>query len=242
MRNTDADTNPAGRQHTLLDRCLIELDTAVRVLATSVRPVRPSPATAMPADADPVTGSPDPHRQPGTPASVPSRPADRALSAALMRVNHAGEISAQALYRGQAFVARDPQVRAALLRAAADEQDHLAWCRERVAQLGRRTSLLDPFWFGGSFAIGTVAGLAGDAVSLGFIAETERQVAAHLDGHLQRLPADDDVSRRIVRQMRADEIAHGLEATRRGARDLPRPVRAAMRLMSRAMTTVAFRI
>ena len=159
-----------------------------------------------------------------------------------MRVDHAGEIAAQALYRGQAFVCRNSALRDALLAAAGEEQDHLAWCEERVRSLGGRTSLLAPFWYAGSFAIGTAAGLAGDETSLGFLAETERQVAEHLDGHLERLPPDDLASRRIVGAMREDEVAHGLAAMRRGGRPLPRPVRAGMRLAAKLMTTTSSRL
>jgi ubiquinone biosynthesis monooxygenase Coq7 len=159
-----------------------------------------------------------------------------------MRVNHAGEVAAQALYRGQALVARRPELRAQLLTAAAEEHAHLDWCGQRVRELGGRTSVLNPLWYAGSFAMGVVAGLAGDARSLGFIAETERQVAAHLDRHLERLPAGDARSRAIVQGMRADEARHGADAVAAGGVPLPRPVTTAMALAARVMTTLAHRV
>jgi ubiquinone biosynthesis monooxygenase Coq7 len=157
-----------------------------------------------------------------------------------MRVNHAGEVAAQALYHGQALVARDPEVRAFMLEAAREEGDHLAWCRERLVALGSRPSLLDPAWYAGSLAIGALAGLAGDALSLGFIRETERQVEGHLEEHLVRLPAADGASRAILEQMRTDEIAHGAHAEGRGAREQPAPLKGLMRLTSKVMTATAY--
>lgn len=210
------------RQSGLLDRCLAEVDNALRVLLAPARAGRPSPAAGA--------------------EEGPADPAARRQSEALMRVDHAGEIAAQALYRGQAFVCRNPPLRDALLAAAGEEQDHLAWCEERIRNLGGRTSLFAPFWYAGSFAIGTAAGLAGDETSLGFLAETERQVAEHLDGHLERLPPDDLASRRIVGAMREEELAHSLAAVRRGGGALPRPVRLAMRLAAKVMTTTAARL
>jgi ubiquinone biosynthesis monooxygenase Coq7 len=159
-----------------------------------------------------------------------------------MRVNHAGEIAAQALYHGQALTARNPEVRAALLGAARDETDHLAWCEQRVRELDSRTSLFAPLWYAGSFAIGALAGLAGDRTSLGFVAETERQVIEHLESHLHALPQDDDRSRRIVEQMQADEARHGTEARDAGGRDLPRLIRGLMRRTARVMTFTAYRL
>lgn len=168
--------------------------------------------------------------------------AERQHAAGLMRVNHAGEIAAQALYEGQALTTRNRAVREQLKRAAAEEQDHLAWCAERIHELGEQPSRLAPVWYAGSFAIGAAAGLLGDRVNLGFVAETERQVAAHLDGHLQNLPASDDKSRAIVEQMKTDETRHGQEAVQAGGRELPRPVRRLMALASRLMTKTAYRI
>ncbi len=162
--------------------------------------------------------------------------------AGLMRVNHAGEIAAQGLYHGQALVARSPQVRSALGEAALDEGDHLAWCEERLGDLGALPSRLSAVWYAGSVAIGAAMGLAGDATSLGFIEETERQVAAHLDRHLAQLPAADSRSRAILDAMRADEVRHGTAAREAGGRDLPAPVRALMLAVSRVMTFTAYRI
>lgn len=166
----------------------------------------------------------------------------RRLSAALMRVNHSGEVAAQALYRGQALVAGDPELRRELLLSASEEHDHLAWCRSRTEELGGRTSLLAPVWYAGSFAIGLAAGLTGDKYSLGFLDETEKQVAEHLDSHLARLPEDDTASRRIVEQMRDDEIRHGRKARELGGQALPKPIREGMRALSKVMTGVSFRL
>lgn len=175
---------------------------------------------------------------PGTPAGSLTE-AERQLSAGLMRVNHAGEVAAQGLYHGQALVARDPAVRRVLEQAAREETDHLAWCEQRLGELQDRPSHLHPFWYAGSFAIGVAAGLASDRVSLGFVAETERQVERHLDSHLQQLPADDARSRAIVERMRADEQAHGEMARHSGGIPLPRAVQKAMQLASRVMTGTA---
>lgn len=177
---------------------------------------------------------------PGKPASTPVDPGLRRHAAGLMRVNHAGEIAAQGLYHGQALTARLPETRAALRKAAAEEGDHLAWCRDRLDELDSRPSQLNPLWYAGSVAIGALAGLAGDRMSLGFMAETERQVEGHLADHLQRLPADDTRSRTIVQQMQADEIGHGQAAVAAGAATLPEPVPKLMRLASRFMTGTAY--
>ena len=164
----------------------------------------------------------------------------RRLSASLMRVNHAGEICAQALYQGQALTAREPRARAALERAAREETEHLAWTGRRIEELGGHKSLLNPVWYAGSFAIGAVAGLLGDRWNLGFLAETERQVVAHLEGHLKRLPEADDRSRAIVEKMKEDEARHATSAVSHGAAELPGPAKAAMRLSSKVMTETAF--
>jgi ubiquinone biosynthesis monooxygenase Coq7 len=206
----------------LLDRLIQELDRGLRTVAAANVAARPCPAG-------------------DSPESV-AEPAARRHAAGLMRVNHAGEIAAQALYHGQALTARNPKVRAGLLDAARDETDHLAWCEQRVRELDSRTSLLAPVWYAGSFAIGALAGLAGDRVSLGFVAETERQVIEHLESHLHRLPDDDERSRRIVEQMRADESRHGSAAAAAGGRELPRMIRDLMRRTARVMTTTAYRI
>lgn len=177
---------------------------------------------------------------PGNRDSAPLAPGQRRHAAALMRVNHAGEIAAQGLYQGQALTARSAETRAALEKAAAEEGDHLAWCRERLDELGSRPSLLDPLWYAGSVAVGALAGLAGDRWSLGFMAETERQVEGHLADHLDRLPADDARSRTIVQQMQADEIGHGRAAIAAGGIELPQPVPGLMKLTARLMTGTAY--
>ncbi|MCA8967352.1 MAG: 2-polyprenyl-3-methyl-6-methoxy-1,4-benzoquinone monooxygenase [Planctomycetes bacterium] len=166
--------------------------------------------------------------------------ADRRQAAGLMRVNHAGEVAAQALYQAQALTARSPAVREHLRRAARARRDHLLWCAERLRELDSRTSLLDPFWYAGSFTIGALAGLAGDRVSLGFVAETERQVEAHLDDHLRRLPVADERSRAVVTQMQSDEERHGADARAAGGIDLPQPVPTLMRAVARIMTGGAY--
>lgn len=206
----------------LVDVVLAELDNGLRTLAAPAGTGRPSPSAGLPG------------------ASL--SPVERAEGAALMRVNHAGEVAAQALYRGQALTTRDPGIRAELLAAAREEEDHLAWCAGRVTELGSRTSLLGPLWYAGSFALGAAAGLLGRATGLGFVVETERQVEEHLSGHLDRLPAADQPSRAIVRQMRTDEAAHGSRARDLGGADLPEPVRAGMRAAARVMTTLAHRL
>lgn len=179
-----------------------------------------------------------------TPPALPEAPvleeAERRHVAGLMRVNHAGEIAAQALYHGQALMARSAQTREFLLKAAAEEGDHLAWCEQRLGELKSRTSLLNPFWYAGSFAIGAAAAALSDSLSLGFVAETERQVEGHLEEHLDRLPASDLRSRRILETMQSDEVGHAHAATGAGARDLPAPLRTAMRLTSQVMTRTAY--
>ena len=177
---------------------------------------------------------------PGQSDRGPAAEADRRISAGLMRVNHAGEICAQALYSGQALVARDPEVRRALQAAGAEERDHLAWCRARLRELGSRPSLLDPAWYAGSFALGVASGITGDRWSLGFLAETEAQVEQHLEGHLERLPPGDERSRAILAQMRDEEVRHGATGRALGAAELPAPVKAAMRAFSKVMTRTAY--
>jgi ubiquinone biosynthesis monooxygenase Coq7 len=166
-------------------------------------------------------------------------PQERRLSGALLRVDHVGEVCAQALYQAQGLAARSPQVRSQMQRAAAEEVDHLAWTERRLAQLGGRTSFLNPLWYAGAFGIGLLAGWAGDRWSLGFVVETERQVEQHLAGHLDRLPTADAPSRAIVEQMKADEAQHAAAADLNGAASLPAPVRLAMRLAARVMTQTA---
>ena len=206
----------------VIDSLLVAADEALRALSGATSAARPSPACES-------AGEPG-----------PARAEDRELSGRLMRVNHTGEVCAQALYSGQALVARDARVRAALQGAASEERDHLAWCRERLGELGSRASILDPLWYAGSFGWGVASGLAGDRWSLGFLAETEDQVERHLDGHLGRLPRDDRASRAIVLRMREDENRHGAAGRALGARELPGPVKAAMRAAARVMTGTTY--
>jgi ubiquinone biosynthesis monooxygenase Coq7 len=210
------------REYSALDRLLMRVHRAV--------------SAATPA-ADPAPGRPNPA------AGEDDAELDEAArrhAAGLMRVNHAGEVAAQALYLGQAFAARDTRVREHLLKAAAEERDHLAWCESRLHELGEGPSKLDPVWYAGSFAIGALAGLAGDRWSLGFVEETEKQVSEHLLGHLEKLPEDDAKSRAIVEAMRRDEERHGRNAVDAGARALPRPVRELMRGIAGLMTRSAY--
>lgn len=203
-----------------IDELIIGFDKGLRTLFAPARTTREVPGDPLPeADLD---------------------EAQRALAAALMRVNHSGEICAQALYQGQALTARDSGARAALEAAAQEETEHLAWTERRIAELGGRKSLLNPLWYAGSFAIGAAAGALGDKWSLGFLAETERQVERHLEGHLARLPEADRKSRAIVEQMCADEARHGKTARQHGGVELPVPVRAAMQASSKVMTGTAF--
>jgi ubiquinone biosynthesis monooxygenase Coq7 len=179
--------------------------------------------------------------QPASPGVELSQAARREAGA-LMRVNHVGEVCAQALYTAQAAVTRDPKLRAHFEEAAREETDHLAWTRQRLDELGAHASALNPLWYLGAFGLGLVAGRLGDRLSLGFVAETERQVEAHLDGHLDRLPAGDAASRAVVNQMKLDEARHAAQAWSAGAQELPATAKAMMRLAARVMTTVAHRI
>ena len=208
------------------DRWLCGAEAALRTLSGGARAGRPSPAAALPEDA----------------GAAPLTPAERKLSGALMRVNHVGEVCAQALYQAQSLTTRDDALRRHLTRAAAEELDHLAWTEERLAELGDRTSLLNPLWFAGAFAIGLAAGRLGDPVSLGFVVETEAQVEQHLASHLDRLPAGDAASRAIVAQMKDDEVVHGAAARTSGGIDLPLPVRLMMRAAAKVMTVTAHRL
>jgi ubiquinone biosynthesis monooxygenase Coq7 len=206
---------------TSLDQLIIALDGGLRTVFAPAHAARAYPASAAESDLG---------------------DAERGHAAALMRVNHVGEVCAQALYSGQALTSKNPQVRAELQRAAAEETDHLAWCEQRLAELGGRKSLLNPLWYGGAFGMGLIAGALGDKWNLGFLAETERQVEAHLDGHLQQLPLADGRSRAVVEQMKADEAQHAQTATDHGAAALPRPVKLAMRSAANLMRSVASRI
>lgn len=212
-----------ARRYSLLDRALIRVEHALSTsLTTGAQAERANPAGATP--------------------DLVLEEAERHHAAGLMRINHTGEVCAQALYVGQAAVARDPETRANLQRAAQEETDHLAWCADRLAELHSRPSLLNPFWFAGSYAIGVAAGLAGDGWNLGFVVETERQVEAHLEQHLDSLPAGDERSRAILRAMKADEARHADHAEAAGARRLPAPVPQLMALTSALMKSVAYRL
>ena len=204
------------------DQLIAAADRALRTLASDPQASRANPASTLPGQ--------------GTP-SLSER--ERREAAALMRVNHVGEVCAQAMYDAQALAATDPALREAFVRAAREEADHLAWTQQRINELGGRTSLLNPLWYAGAFAIGTAAARMGDRVSLGFLAETERQVERHLEGHLERLPAADVESRAIVEQMRHEEAKHADSAVHRGGATLPFPARLAMRLAARLMTKTA---
>ena len=204
------------------DRIISEFDHTLRALAGVHEAARPNPADEI------------------VEAELDEK--ERAHAAGLMRVNHVGEGCAQALYQGQAITARDPQARAALEQAAGEEQDHLAWSAERIRELDGRTSLLNPLWYAGSFVMGAAAGALGDRWNLAFLAETERQVEEHLSGHLQKLPAEDRRTRALVEVMRADEAKHRDTALGLGAAELPAPVKLAMRLASKVMTTLSYRL
>ena len=205
-----------------MDRLIHEFDRALRALAGVANAARRSPAEGK------------------MEAQLDER--ERAHAAALMRVNHVGEICAQALYQGQALVAREARSRAALEQAAREEEDHLAWSLQRIRELGGRPSLLNPLWYAGSLAIGAAAGALGDRWNLAFLAETEHQVEEHLAGHLDALPAQDERTRAVVEGMRRDEAKHRATALRLGAAELPAPAKAAMRLAAKVMTTVAYRV
>ena len=209
------------------DALISAADHALRTLSGALRAGRPLPTPAQPA-------SQCEHAE--------LSEAEKSLSSALMRVNHVGEICAQALYQGQALAATDRATQQRFATAAREEVDHLAWTQQRLDELGSRPSLLNPLWYAGSFAIGWLAGRAGDAVSLGFVVETERQVEQHLDEHLERLPPSDLRSRAIVHQMRADEARHANDALQAGASPLPTPIRWCMRAAAKVMTVTAHHI
>jgi ubiquinone biosynthesis monooxygenase Coq7 len=203
-----------------MDRFILGMDKALRVVAGISSPSRPNPAS-------------------GTPEGVLDA-AERRHSAGLMRVNHAGEVCAQALYDAQGQFAQRDDIRQQFADAGREEEDHLAWTAQRLSELGSRPSLLNPIWYAGAFAMGAVVARLGNARNLGFVVETERQVEAHLASHLERLPAQDDKSRLIVEQMRVDEIAHGAAAKQLGAAEMPVPLSKAMQLVSKLMTKAAY--
>ena len=202
-----------------MDAFLTAADSALRTLFASPQAAEKTPAHGM--------------------AEATLRPGEKRLAGALMRVNHVGEVCAQALYTAQAAVTRDPELRAHLQEAAREETDHLAWTRQRLTALGARPSLLNPLWFAGAFALGLAAAKVSDRASLGFVVETENQVAAHLQSHLDRLPASDEASRAIVAQMKRDEERHADEAQQAGAAELPAPAKALMRAAAKVMTRTA---
>lgn len=210
----------SSRRLSPLDRLIAAADQATRTLLAPTVSDRPYPAEELP---ETVTDE-----------------ADRRHVAALMRVNHTGEIAAQALYQGQALVAVSDATRQSLLDAGREETDHLVWCEQRARELGGRTSLLTPFWYTGSFAIGVLAGLASDRTSLGFVAETERQVVEHLNTHLEQLPAGDERSRAIIQEMSDDEARHGHNAITAGGVALPTITRILMKLTAKVMTRTAY--
>ncbi|MDD2872098.1 MAG: 2-polyprenyl-3-methyl-6-methoxy-1,4-benzoquinone monooxygenase [Azoarcus sp.] len=206
----------------MLDQVIIQFDKALRTVFAPAMTVRPVPGNDLP--------------------DAPLDEDEKRHAAALMRVNHCGEICAQALYQGQSLMSKDESIRKALEQASHEETEHLAWTEQRIAELGGRKSLLNPLWYGSSLAVGMLAGRFGDRWNLGFLAETERQVESHLHGHLERLPAEDRKSRAIVEQMKTDEISHANTAVRLGANELPAPVKGLMRLFSRVMTETVYRV
>ena len=211
------------RNYSRLDHLIISIDSALRMSSgETVEAKRPNPAASVP--------------------DIVMDEANRQHAAGLMRINHAGEICAQALYAGQAATARNPEVQAEMQQAADEEIDHLSWCKDRLDELESQPSLLAPLWYAGSFAIGAAAGLAGDGWSLGFLKETENQVEAHLANHITKLPAEDQRSRAILDQMKIDEAKHAQMAEDSGAFDLPRPVRRLMKLTAGAMKAVAYKL
>lgn len=205
-----------------MDKLLITLDTALRTLFVAPQATQPCPTLAG--------------------QSTELSAAEKTHAGALMRVNHVGEVCAQALYTAQAFATQNESLRAHFTQASAEETDHLAWTAQRLEELGARQSLLNPLWYAGAFGLGLIAGRLGDKVSLGFVVETENQVEAHLQSHLTLLPDHDHASRAIVAQMKDDEARHALEAREAGAMELPGPVKGLMRLAAKVMTTVAHRV
>ena len=212
-----------NRDFSPTDQLLMNVDQALRTLFGRPQVTeRPNPATPLP--------------------EAELGKSERDHIGRLMRINHTGEVCAQALYQGQALTARDPAVRKSMERSAAEENDHLDWCEQRVEELGGHLSLLNPFWYAGSFALGAVAGVAGDKWSLGFVAETEKQVEGHLDEHLGQVPQQDRRTRAILEQMKTDEIEHGQKALDHGGAKLPGPIRGLMKATAKIMTTSVYRI
>ena len=205
------------RVYSPFDKFIMQIDQAVQTVFGQPKVTeRANPAAALP--------------------EVDLSDAQRDHTARLMRINHSGEVCAQALYQGQALTARDPAVKSSMERSAMEENDHLEWCETRIKELGGRTSLLNPLWYAGSFAIGALAGIAGDKWSLGFVAETERQVEDHLDGHLAEVTPGDRKTSAILAQMKEDEISHAAKAIEKGAAELPAPIRQGMKITAKLMT------
>lgn len=205
---------------TKIDDLIVQFDKGLRTLLAPAQTTRPLPGRNL--------------------AEAELSAEEKRLAAALMRVNHSGEVCAQALYQGQALTARRPEIQQALKAAASEETEHLNWCESRINDLGGRKSLLNPAWYAGSLALGALAGALGDKWNLGFLAETERQVERHLEGHLQRLPAQDEKSRAIIGQMKEDEARHATTALEHGGAELPAPVKLAMKLSAKVMTRTAY--
>ena len=221
----DTDIMTSMRKLSFFDKALIELDKALQTRASAQRMAqRPTP-------------TPDPESLEST-QEISDQ--EKQQAACLMRVNHAGEVSAQALYQGQAFTAKLPHIREQMQHAAEEEIDHLAWCEDRLDELGAKPRVLNPIWYAGSFALGAVAGLVGDKWSLGFVEETEKQVVEHLQEHLDKLPENDLKTRSIIEQMQIDEAEHGDMAKQAGAAELPAPIKAVMKVTSKIMTKSSY--
>jgi 3-demethoxyubiquinol 3-hydroxylase len=217
--------SPIGSSTNLVDSFIVEFDRALRSVVGSTPMRRPIPTSSEQVNNE-----------------VSLTDAEKKHAAGLMRINHVGEVCAQALYQSQKLHAKSDDLKEKLDHAALEEEDHLAWCAHRLEELNARPSIFNPLWYAGSFVLGSLAGLAGDKMSLGFVAETEKQVEHHLDGHLQELPTNDYKSRAIVDQMRTDEIAHGQMAIKEGGVELPSPVQKAMKMMSKVMTSTAYHL
>lgn len=206
----------------MLDKFIIEFDKGLKTLTASAHSVRPHPDSDV--------------------KETELNAEEKRHAVGLMRINHCGEVCAQALYNGQALTSKNPQTVQALQQASKEETEHLAWCEKRIQALGGHTSFLNPLWYAGSFTLGAIAGAIGDKWNLGFLAETERQVGAHLDKHLQELPAHDEKSRAILEQMKIDEAEHADTAIRLGGAELPKPIKMAMQQMSKVMTSTTYHV
>ena len=208
----------------MLDRLIVEFDKGLKTLTANAHSVRPHPDNNINQTADDLTSEEKRH------------------AASLMRINHCGEVCAQALYNGQALTAKNPETVKALEQASKEETEHLAWCEKRIQELGGHTSFLNPIWYASSFTLGAIAGALGDKWNLGFLAETERQVGRHLNHHLETLPSNDAKSRAILEQMKIDEAEHAKTAVHLGAAELPTPIKAAMQSMSKVMTKTTYHL